>query len=572
MKTLHLQFLGPPRIFLADTEVTFPTRKSLALLTYLVMERKQHSREHLGALFWPESDRARANLRNTLNYLRKSLTSDAYLEIDRHSLAFNETSPFLLDLDQINSHNADDPALLALIRGEFLAGFYLDDAPEFDHWLRQRRVFWQQRTDTLYDHISAEQSQQGLTEAAFETLTRWVVHNPVNEAAYRRLMRHYLLQDDRTAVLTTYEQCRVTLAAELGVSPSPETEALRHTASQWELTPPSRQDAASPPLLTTPFVGRTAEWQALIGEYHYAAKGATRLVTVVGEAGIGKTRLAAEFGRWARTEGADLLSGRGFEMGTHLPYQTIVEAVRPRLERENAPDDLLADVWLAELSRLLPELRDRYPDLPLPETDSEAESNRLFEALTRLVTALSEKSPQPLLIWLDDWQWADSASLAWLPYALRRWHEGAASILVLLTMRTGIVDLDTWLQGVERETKILSLHLLPLPEVETVQLVQALSVDERAVVGKQVFQATTGQPFHLVSLLQMWVEQKRMLPAGKGKWEFPELGEESAVLPEPVRQRIARRLQSLSPAAVALLTASAALGHQATFAALCHVS
>jgi len=89
-------------------------------------------------------------------------------------------------------------------------------------------------------------------------------------------------------------------------------------------------------------------------------------VLVVGEAGLGKTRLASDFAAWARAQGAQVLSGHAFELGGRLPYQPLVEAVRERLEKENAPEDLLDDVWLAELARLLPELRVRYPDLPAP--------------------------------------------------------------------------------------------------------------------------------------------------------------------------------------------------------------
>ncbi len=62
-----------------------------------------------------------------------------------------------------------------------------------------------------------------------------------------------------------------------------------------------------------------------------------------GEAGIGKTRLASEFLAWAEIEGADVLQGQAFETGGHLPYRPVIEALRPRIERENAPDDLLSD-------------------------------------------------------------------------------------------------------------------------------------------------------------------------------------------------------------------------------------
>jgi hypothetical protein len=90
---------------------------------------------------------------------------------------------------------------------------------------------------------------------------------------------------------------------------------------------------------------------------------------VQGEVGIGKTRLASEFLAWAQAQGADMLVGWAFEAEGRLPYAPLVGALRSRLERENAPDDLLSDLWLAELARLLLELRERYPDLPLATDD-----------------------------------------------------------------------------------------------------------------------------------------------------------------------------------------------------------
>src|SRR5207253_7900030 len=112
--------------------------------------------------------------------------------------------------------------------------------------------------------------------------------------------------------------------------------------------------------------------------------GAAQAVVLVGEAGIGKTRLAHEFADWAAADGADVLRARALEVGGRVPYQPLVQALRARLERANAPEDVLSDVWLAELSRLLPELRDRYPDLPLPAADEATAQPRLFEAVARL--------------------------------------------------------------------------------------------------------------------------------------------------------------------------------------------
>src|SRR5256885_17211177 len=120
-------------------------------------------------------------------------------------------------------------------------------------------------------------------------------------------------------------------------------------------------------------------------------------------------------------------------MGGRLPYQPLVEALRPRLEAENAPEDLLEDLWLAELSRLLPELRVRYPDLPTPTEDELTARMRLFEAVARLFDALAQRSPLVLL--LDDLHWGDEAVLDLLRYLGHYWKGHSNRVLLLGTGR-----------------------------------------------------------------------------------------------------------------------------------------
>jgi predicted ATPase len=157
-------------------------------------------------------------------------------------------------------------------------------------------------------------------------------------------------------------------------------------------------------------------------------------VVVAGEAGAGKTRLAAEFAESARRLGADVLAGRALDVNQELPLEAVIGALRTRLEAENAPEDLLPDVWLSELARILPELRERYPDLEEARGDPALQTTLLFEAVVRLVQSLASR--RPLVFWLDDIQWAGSATSDLLRYATGRWSETRTRALVVLGARS----------------------------------------------------------------------------------------------------------------------------------------
>ena len=188
-------------------------------------------------------------------------------------------------------------------------------------------------------------------------------------------------------------------------------------------------------LRSTAFVGRASQHQVLVAAYRATAQGSIRAVAVLGEPGIGKTRLASEFLAWAGAHGADVLQGRAHETGGRLSYYPLIEALRRRLEFVDDPRALLAETWLAELGRLLPELLSRAANLSAPAQMPEAEARtRLFEAVTRLGHALASHAP---LVWLvDDLQWADLASLDLLAYVVRRWAALGTRALLVVTART----------------------------------------------------------------------------------------------------------------------------------------
>jgi DNA-binding SARP family transcriptional activator/tetratricopeptide (TPR) repeat protein len=609
MAHLHLSFLGSPEVRYGRETVTFPTRKVLALLIYLTVEEGLHPREKLAALFWPESDpiHGRGALRTTLAHLRRTLdtatspSSQAYLVVEADALGFNTASDCELDLHTVVAALGTEqyePLQEAIhrYRGDFLDGFALPDAPNFDDWVTFQREQWHHQMNIVFDRLSRRQLAGRDFEEGIATAVRWVAHAPLNEAAYRRLMQLHFLAGNRAAALQTYQACHTILTEELAAEPSPETRSLAERMRdlrfpidnlRLEAQNHNRQSSIINRQWLIPFVGRMDEHRQLVTTYDTACQGQGQVVAIEGEAGIGKTRLATEFLAWTAVHGPDVLRGRAFAAGGRLPYQPLVEALRQRLEQENAPEDLLSDVWLAELSRLLPELRDRYPDLPLPTSDETLAGTRLLEAVARLGQALARRAP--VIFFIDDVQWADTASLDVLHYCSRSWTENQTPILLLLTIRSealvAIPRLGQWLSGLGRDVSLTQLTLGAITADETEELVKALIRDRDrrstfAAFARWLFAETSGQPFYISEMIKTLIEQEMLQPRldKNGVWTVDWQTETQpaallpGLIPPGVRELILTRLRRLTLNAMALLTAAAVIGQDCSFEQLCQVA
>jgi DNA-binding SARP family transcriptional activator len=617
MGKLSLELLGPPEVRHGGRPVRFRARKAVALLSYLAAEGGRRRRGELIELLWPGSDEAhgRVALRSALSSLRKALEESAepseksYLLTDGDYVGLASGPSLELDLKTLETahtlarsnpqaDNLDDDARLEVFaklraaaeayRGEFLEGFSLDDAPDFDVWVEAERETWRGRINLVCERLSRLQLESGEIGEAITTAARWTEHALLSEEAHRRLMEAQFAIGDRSGGLNTYETFRSVLARKLGKEPGPETENLAAVA--WSgvprpITPSAPRRDVAPSHPGTPFVGRAEEFGVLVGGYQAALSGEAGAVVLLGDAGIGKTRLAEEFLAWARKEGADVLSGRTDESGGRLPYRVLIGAIRPRVERERAPDDLLEDVWLSELSRILPELGDRYPDLQTP-TGKEAEARtRLFEAVSRLVMALAARSP--VVLFLDDVHWASRASLDMLQYAGRRWAEEGTRVLLVLGLRMETTETlpapSRWVSELGRALPARRLKLDPLAAGETLDLVRALAgrnpgrIGEVSTAlehfGRWLFEETGGHPLFLAETIKTLLDRGVLaLRLGEdGAWVValaPEARDTDALrglVPESVREAIGAQLSWLSPPASELLAAGAVLGSGFTF-------
>lgn len=299
---VEIRLFGPLQFQEAGRPITLQSRKAAALLAYLILTGRRETRPFLVELFWPEltERRGRANLSWALNHLRKHLPG--CLTADFQSVAFQPEQA--VDVDAVRFQQlaqsgglTDLQTAVNFARGELLAGFALDDCPEFELWLAAEREQWRQRVTDVTLLLVRGCRENGDYTTAIEYARRLLGLAPWREAAHRELIWLLALTGHRTAALEQYERCREVLVDELGIAPTDETVQLAAQIEAGELKaslqPPAIYRPTLPPQPETPFFGRTAEL-AQIEELLLSAN--CRLLTIFGIGGTGKTRLAVEAG------------------------------------------------------------------------------------------------------------------------------------------------------------------------------------------------------------------------------------------------------------------------------------
>ncbi len=615
MSRLALFLLGTPRIECNGEIINLDTRKASALMAYLAITQQRQSRDTLATLLWPEYDQAhaRATLRRTLSTLNKALAGP-WLDVNREYVSLNFNTGIWVDvhefrnlLAECQSHNHQpnvtcsaclQPLSEAVaLYDDFLAGFSLRDSPNFDDW-----QFFQ--TDTLrrefanaLERLVQCYSTIGDFEPAIAYARRWLTLDRLHEPAHRTLMQLYAWHGQRSAALHQYRECVQVLEHELGVAPLESTTKLYQVIKEHQAIPlpvemhaqsalPDAKVAVGTMPYTTsipgalsatnsqplalnvnyPLVGRSTEWSTLMGAYN-ALNTIGRLIILEGEAGIGKTRLAEEFLAYGQAKGANVIAAQCYEGETHLAFAPIVAGLRVALTRGDT-ERRLGEVpapWLSEASRLFPELLSLHPGLPSPlPLDSPGAQSRFFEGLRQLLLVMCQGT-QPGIIFFDDIQWADGATLDLLSYLVRRLRE--QSLCLVATWRSKQASNDLRLHQLLNEAlragnaTVISLSRFSLSSVrELVQSVTPTSTVLSRDLIERLHQETEGLPFFLIEYLTAIA--KGVLSAESEDWSPP----------GGVRDLLYSRLNTASETARQLLSTAAVIGRSFDFDTLREVS
>jgi DNA-binding SARP family transcriptional activator len=573
---MEFRILGPLEVCDDGGSLPLGGAKQRALLAILILSANRVvSVERLLDALWGErqpTSGAKA-LHVYVSQLRKALAGDRVvtrapgymLRLDPAELDENRFRTMRAQAETARTRQAAEllREALSLWRGAPLAEFAYDEfaQPEIARLEELRASALEQRIDLdieLGRHLELVGELEGLVAAS-----------PLRERLRRQLMLVLYRSGRQAEALEAYHDARRALVEELGIEPGRELRELESAILRQDpaldFVAEAEEAVGGAPAPRAAFVGREAELAALHGGLDDALAGRGGLYLLVGEPGIGKSRLGEELLRAARGRGFQTLVGRCWEAGGAPAYWPWVQALRTYV-RDPETDALRAQLGAgaADLAQIVPELHDRFDDLPEPPSlDAEGARFRLFDATTEFLRSASRS--RPLVLALDDLHAADTPSLLLLQFLARQL--GDSRLLVLGALR----DVDP-IPGAPLKATLAELAREPVTHRISLEGLSEQAVGEYV----ELTASGLGSP-ELIAALHaetegnpLFVTETVRLLALEG---LQRDGSDARIaIPQSVRDVIARRLSHLSEECNRVLELASVLGREFAQAVLERVS
>jgi DNA-binding SARP family transcriptional activator len=496
--------------------VWMPPRCALLLALIALHEGGQLSRATLASTLWPDeldSD-ARTNLRRHLHELQRAMPhidGVEWIVHDGKNLRWNDDAPAWVDVRafralQFDPSRAREAA--AAYRGDLLDGMFDESI------VAERERLGAQHRELLLRLIRAARGEREHASAV-DYANALLAVDPWREDALREWMTATYQSGDRDAALEAFDEFARRLRDEFATAPTAETIALRDAIESGLALPDDAEErferSLSEPALRAwnmPFVGRDEDLGRLRAMWTRAARGNGGTAFVSGEAGIGKSRLAAELGAIAREQGAFVLRGASADPETS-PYQAVLDALRgAHAHLLQIPQET---PWLPELSRVLPELSGvRVSGSQAAHAGSSRNADRLFDAICAAIAYLARQ--RPICILLEDLHWAGPATVDLVEAMARR--IGVVPVMILVTYRSGVAttgQLRSVRAALVRERRASAIPLERLGRDDVATMVATLaSRDAGRELDERIAQLSDGNPLFVAQLLEGYRETGRL--------------------------------------------------------------
>ena len=595
---LHIALLGTPSVRWQNTPIDLPRRTVRGLLFYLACHQAPIAREKLLSVFFGHmSDAAaRSRLRHTLSQLRQALSaagvSPTLLQTDHSQVTLNSGHCHIdvrvLEAALLTGKPELWPDFTTLLRGQFLDGLHLPDAPEFEDWLRTER----ERFGRISLEALLQAGRHHITQTQWAAAKQCADHairlDTFCEEAYLLLMECQAMQGERTLVIRQYELLRERLLKGLNTAPSLAAESrYRQLLGDLQLPINSRSHARVYSIIDLPFVGRAAEIKQMVASYTRMLQPQHQIILIDGAAGQGKTQLVDEFiGQITAYTGADVITPPLVLLSTcypstqSVPYHAIADALRTAAQTTiTSPNSDLPQHWQQNLLRLISganKTQQLKENASVVRNAQEARSN-VWEGLVDILVQLTAASP--VLLVIHDLQWCDVDSLALLTYLCHR--TAHLRWMWVATSRDGAYPpLQRLQEELRRLPKPRFLHIelppLTLTEIDTLtRQVQGLPQSPVPKASQRLLHETEGNALFLVETLRGLIGDLEGTPE---QWQqiFQTLGLHDAQLPLPlptsIRTMIEGRTALLSAPARRVLGAAAIIGRSFEFELLSQVT
>ena len=501
--------LGPVSLRGADgRKLVFRTRKQMGLFTFLLRRAGEpQSRDRLVDLLWSEDpvSRARHSLSQSASLINKMLGVEVIAVPAKDELLLGEGLVWS-DVEEFErcaaQHRQRDAR--TLWRGNLLEGLWVRNAPNFEHWLETEQRRLQETMRRALHELLAITRTEGDWEQMRSAAEALLELDPLDEAAMLAQLVALTLLGDRTLALRLYSAFEARLCGELGAEPGPEMRAWAKRQRSGERSAgrasPGRVAEAIEAPTARPLYGRTSEFARLWQAWDAARGGQGGCVVLLGPAGIGKSALAAKLVDQVRVAGGAACTARCFPTERCVPFAPISALVRQMAELPGFV--ALSQVWISELSRLAPELRERFPNAPPALAADDSVRHRVCEATCRAGESISYE--EPLLLVVDNVQDADETTLALLHYFGRQVATQRTLLLYVTRVGEGAAELGEFAEQARAQAYGHLQRVGPLEDVHLQRIVADVltrrGLEAPASVVASVARIAGGNPLHATEL------------------------------------------------------------------------